>query len=288
MSVRYRRPALLSMALAALTAAGLMSVTSPAQADDPTVGSSIFVRCGTGTVVAGNSVTCTALVKKNDSPYWSRRINGATPTGTVTFSSSRNSGFATPVCTLVPTPPEFGNDAAATCGVTYTPAGAGFATRVDYITGKYAGDANFYPRAKNTALKVPAVPPPPKPEIELTCQDPIVSGSSGNCHVVVKGHTFGPSGPGPDQNGLPDGTVTFKSSRPKGFSTGPSSCTLTLAQPNTVPVPSMTSCDITYKPVDPGYPSRVDTITATYTGETGEWSPSNPATYNIGVPAQLN
>jgi hypothetical protein len=76
--------------------------------------------------------------------------------------------------------------------------------------------------------------------------------------------------------------VTFKSSRPKGMNAGNSTCTLAFSFPGGGTTLPSSSCGMTYIPPDAGYPTRIDTITATYEGD-GTYGKVT-ATASFGVP----
>lgn len=95
-----------------------------------------------GTIVAGQSDSCSVAVVATN--------GGATPSGTVTFKSTRPTGFGVKTCTLAPAIPGI-----AECSLTYTPTGAGYPSRVDTITGNYPGDQNWGPAEASDTTEVP-------------------------------------------------------------------------------------------------------------------------------------
>ncbi len=104
------------------------------------------VACAPNPVVTGNATTCTANVNGV----------GGIPSGAVSFGTGGTGNFAGAPCTLNGTAPP--ND---TCSVTYTPTGAGSATRSDTITATYAGDSTFATSNGVTGVAVSAAPGSP-------------------------------------------------------------------------------------------------------------------------------
>jgi hypothetical protein len=272
-----RRPLLFAVLAAFATIIGVLSFAAPAQAvQSPRLTTTVTVSCSPATVEAGKSTTCTAFV------------NGSAtgrPRGIVNFYSSRQSGFASSGCSLVLNTAPGAPVNQSTCSQTYTPTGAGFATRKDTITAQYplqssgtVGDPlapTFRAGSGQTQVSVPAAGSSKKtPNIVLNCPDPIPAGSPGTCSVTLESKEFATT--------PPSGTVTFKSSRPKGMNSGNSTCTLVLSFPGGAGAPPSSSCGMTYIPPDIGYSTRVDTITATYEGD--ETYGKVTATDSFGVP----
>ena len=269
----HRRPLLFAVLAAFATIIGVLTFATSAQSATSRLPTKVTVSCSPSTVEAGTSTTCTAFVDGSAT---------ARPTGIVHFYSSRQSGFASSGCflTLNTAPGAPANQ--STCSKTYTPTGAGFATRKDTITAQYPlqsvvfGGATFRAGSGQTQVSVPAAGSSKEtPDITLTCPDPIPAGSPGVCRVSLSPFTL--------NTDPPSGTVTFKSSRPKGMNASNSTCTLAPDFPGGGgPQILSSSCSMTYIPPDAGYPTRVDTITATYEGD-GSWGKVT-ATASFGVP----
>ena len=266
-----RRQLVLAVLAAFATIIGVLSFAAPAQSATSRLPTKVTVSCSPSTVEAGKSTTCTAFVDGSAT---------ARPRGVVNFYSSRQSGFASSACFLVLNTAPGAPVNQATCSKTYTPSGAGFATRKDTITAQYPlqsvvfGGGAFRAGSGQTQVSVPAAGSSKlTPTIRLACSDPIPAGSPGTCSVTLESK---------DLIQLPPtGTVTFKSSRPKGMNSSNSTCTLQLGIQEVGQLPR-TSCSMTYIPPDAGYPTRVDTITATYEGD-GAWGKVT-ATASFGVP----
>src|SRR2546427_1382203 len=112
-------------------------------ADPPKRTTSTNVSCTPGSVVVGQSTTCTAAVTDTDTPPTT------TPTGAVSFMKSGGSGTFTPTsCTLI------GTGGSASCSVTYTPDSVGSGTHT--ITPSYGGDTTHYGSSGSTTVTVSA------------------------------------------------------------------------------------------------------------------------------------
>jgi hypothetical protein len=218
------------------------------------------------------------------------KVNGTAtdrPTGIVGFTSSRGSGFSPKAsCTLAPNTQTGAPVNQAICSVQYNPPGVGTTTRKDVITAQYlglrglGGDPKFRTASRQTTVSVTAAgSSKPKPTIDLFCNDPIPAGTPGTCNVVLEDLT-------PDDLfDSPTGTVTFKSSRPKGMNAGNSSCTLVHSTPTGIGQRPYSSCSMTYIPPDAGYPTRVDTITANYAGDADNGSATESFNFSVPKPA---
>jgi hypothetical protein len=226
-------------------------------------------------VPAGTATTCTAKVNGSST---------ARPKGVMTFTSSRGSGFPTTKCSLVLNTAPGAPANQGTCSVQYTPPGAGFDTRKDTITAQYTPgrlgftlgsgfEEGFRAGSGQTQVSVPSSLKP-KPTMDLSCSDPTPAGSTGYCTLLVYNTTP------VDISDYPTGTVKFTSTRPKGMNAGNSTCTLTTH--DGIITPPYSDCTISYIPPDTGYPSRVDTITATYQGD-GRYGSATDS-FGIGVP----
>lgn len=235
----------------------------------------LTVSCSPDPVEDDKTTTCTV------------KVNGTAtdrPTGVVGFSSSRGSGFSPKAsCTLAPNTQPSAPVNQAICSVQYDPPGVGTTTRKDVITAQYlgirglGGDPKFRTASRQTTVGVTAAgSSKEKPNMELYCDDPIPAGTPGTCTVRLEDPT-------PDDLfDSPKGTVTFKSSRPKGMNAGNSSCTLVHQIPTGLGEFPYSRCTMSYTPPDAGYPTRVDTITATYAGDAEHGSATD--SFNFSVP----
>jgi hypothetical protein len=133
------------------------------------------------------------------------------------------------------------------CSVSYTPSVAGSVT----ITASYSGDLNNNPSSGNTNLNVQQT----VPTVSVSCSpNPISSGQSTTCTVVVSGFN-------------PTGTVSWQTTGLGSFM--PNSCTLS---PNG-------SCSVTYTSLSSS--GSVDTITATYAGDSNNQQASGSTSVSI-------
>ncbi len=181
------------------------------------ISSATQVGCSPPSVLAGKKTVCTAVV------------SGASPTGTVTFSSSVSgtAGFTAGTGTF--TAPSTCTLSGGTCSVTYTQGATGTVT----ITASYGGDANNPGSSGTTLVTFTSATSVNCSPATVLISNPTV------CTAVVSGAS-------------PTGTVTFSSSVGTGTFTPATTCTL-----------SGGTCSVTYTQGATG----TVTITASYGGD---------------------
>lgn len=184
--------------------------------------STIKISCSPDPIDISSQSTCTATV------------NGYSPSGTVSFSSTDTGANFSPMsCGLVTT----GNS--GSCQVTYTPSTVGKAT----ITGSYPGDSNNGPATNTYVINVMGAPS----KTSVNCISPIAIGGQTTCTISVTGY------------GTPTGSVNFSSSD-SGATFSPVACSL-----------SGGTCQVTYTPSVAGSATirAIYSGDTTYTPSTG-------------------
>lgn len=173
---------------------------------------------------------------------------GAAPTGTLKVKVPTFKGSATPATC----------DASG-CDFTYVPKGSGTTSRRDTITVMYGGDAVYSSAQASIAVAVPAKPPV---SLAVWCGYFTTPGVPVQCDAAIYRQ-----GPGP----VPTGTITVTAPSYKG-SLSPTTCAVA------------TPCSFSYTPVGSGSPSRKDTVTFTYSGDTFYGSARQTWTINVLAP----
>jgi virginiamycin B lyase len=202
---------------------------------DPT---STAVSCSPSSVVVGQSALCTATVTDNGNS------GPTTPTGTISFASSDPGSFGGSPCTLSET-----SRGVASCQVSYTPTAIGSGSHT--ISAHYGADSTHLPSDGSTAVTVTAR----STSTGASCSPGTVAvGVPTVCTVTVTDTDVGASSP-------PSGSVGFISSDPGAFGGG-GSCTLSSTGGSTA------ACHVSYTPGATGVPTRAETVTSTYGGDT--------------------
>ena len=220
----------LCLALAVAMAAVLFGLTGSAvRAQAPALApAGVGAGCNPSTTTPNVPVSCFAYVVGT--------AGGPQPTGTIYFFGPGQKGTTNPgACHF----------SSAACTFTYTPTGPGSATRKDTITVVYVPDS-FYDQ---TEYKFPvSVRPEPSPGMGLACSAARTTpGVPVTCTGYVNGNGVTPL----------NGTMTFSVPSYRGTVT-PTTCAVAALAKN---------CHVSYVPTGQGSASRVDTITAKYTGD---------------------
>lgn len=243
MRPQHRSPVVTALCVLALAVVVLAVPANAATKRIPNFGGG----CNPTATKTGDPVTCYAYVdaQLQDDPA---------PTGRLTFSVPSFKG------TLSRT----SCDAAdGFCNVSYTPKGAGSATRKDTITISYSGDSFW---AADTTSVVVAVPVKLPANFNVYCQEwSTLPGRAVQCTASVY--------PTSGQPVWPTGIVSFAVPSYKGAVT-PTSCEIVDS-----------SCHFSYTPIGSGSATRKDTITATYSGD-ADWA-SSLTNVVIAVPVRL-
>ena len=191
------------------------------------------VVCNPGTVAVNQVTMCTATV-----------TDATSPTGAVSFSTSRSGTFSATSCTLASI-----SSSASSCSVSYTANPGSEGTHV--ITGAYGGDPTHSASSGSFSLVVSQR----TTSVNVSC-----SGGT-RCTATVTDTS-------PGTPLTPTGTVTW-SSTANGATFKPSSCTISGSG-------STASCTVTYSPGSG--PKSSQTITATYQGDTDHFGSSGTTT----------
>lgn len=193
------------------------------------------IACRPASVAAGETSSCTASIENIDA-------GGATPTGTVSFTSDSAGTFSGGgACTLAPTV----TTGVASCQISYTPTGVGSGTHK--VTGSYGADSAHAASDGTTSMGVTAA----FTSTAVSCQPAaLVVRDSTQCTVTVDDTMAGL---------MPSGSVRFTSGSGGSFSNG-GSCTLVATA-----LPAAASCRIRYTPTAVG--SGTHSIIARYSGD---------------------
>ncbi len=204
--------------------------------------STTVLTCQPGTVVIGQTTSCTAVVTDTSS-------SPTSPAGTVTFASDTGGGFSSNSCAPAPD----GTTGQSSCTVSYTPDQVGSGTQT--VTASYGGDVSHAASSSQDALTVTLR----ATTTVLTCQKslPVLQKCTATVSDTSSGNATAPAG-----------TVGFSSSGHGVFSA--TQCTLSGNG-------TSASCTVSFR-TPAGQPFKNQTITASYGGDSTHQGSTGSAT----------